>query len=156
MKNSSSPQNEYPSSNTQPKWMYYIMIAWIALTFLFLTFGLIGLVVQWTGGSVEPYSKVQSSTLVLVALGAILLIEVLNGFMSRPDEDEAVSAKPKLTMKSVITYCVIVAVILVVGTTLRSTLPVLTIPPWLSLVLFVVGIVLLKPLFLRKSTRVDA
>ncbi|MFB5269909.1 hypothetical protein ACE41H_24440 [Paenibacillus enshidis] len=143
---------------------YFAMIAWIALTFFFTAVALLGLVVLATGGSAAPYEKISSSTLLIVAAGAILLIEALTRFMGSPDDEAGQDTapgdkngqarapeKPKLDLKSMLLYVVLVVVILVGGILLNRSLPVFTLSPWISLIIAVIGWAGLKPLFLRKK-----
>lgn len=143
---------------------YFTMIAWIALTFFFTAVALLGLVVLATGGSTAPYEKISISTLLIIAAGAILLIEALTRFMGSPDDgtgqDTApgdkngqarVPEKPKLDLKSMLLYVILVVVILVGGILLNRSLPVFTVSPWVSLIIAVIGWAGLKPLFLRKK-----
>ena len=143
---------------------YFTMITWIALTFFFTAVALLGLVVLATGGSTAPYEKISISTLLIIAAGAILLIEALTRFMGSPEEDASqttapggkngqarVPEKPKLDLKSMLLYVILVVVILVGGILLNRSLPVFTVSPWVSLIIAVIGWAGLKPLFLRKK-----
>jgi uncharacterized membrane protein YidH (DUF202 family) len=136
---------------------YYTFIAWIALSMFFLTQAMIGGFITFTGGDITPFEKVNLSTLIMIAAGAILLVEALMNFMERSGEDEEtqqpdhVPVKPQLNFKSILMYIVLVVVILVSGLALRSILPVFRISPWVNLILAAVGFIGLKPLFLRKK-----
>ncbi|WP_025715548.1 hypothetical protein [Paenibacillus sp. 1-18] len=136
---------------------YYTLIAWIALSMFFLTQAMIGGFITFTGGDITPFEKVNLSTLIIIAAGAILLVEALMNFMDRPGEDEETQqsghapVKPQLNFKSILMYVVLVVVILVSGLALRSILPVFRITPWLNLILASIGFIGLKPLFLRKK-----
>lgn len=138
------------------KTKYYTLIAWIALSVFFMTQALIGLFVTFTGGNVAPFEKISLSTLIIIAAGAILLIEALMKFMDRPEEGEEpqhdhTPVKPRLDLKSIVLYVVLVVVILVTGLALRRLLPVFSISPWVNLILAAVGFIGLKPIFLRKK-----
>lgn len=134
---------------------YYTLIAWIALSMFFLTQAMIGGFVTFTGADITPFEKVNLSTLIIIAAGAILLVEALMNFMDRPGEGEETQpghtpVKTRLNFKSILMYVVLVVVILVSGLALRSILPVFRISPWVNLILAAVGFIGLKPIFLRK------
>ncbi|ALP36078.1 hypothetical protein E4V51_03580 [Paenibacillus sp. 28ISP30-2] len=134
----------------------YTLIAWIALSMFFLTQAIIGWFVTFTGGDVAPFEKVNLSTLIIIAAGAILLVEALMNFMDRPEEGEEAQqdytpVKPRIDLKSILLYVVLVVVILVAGLALRSALPVFSISPWVNLILAAIGFIGLKPIFLRKK-----
>ncbi|WP_149096226.1 hypothetical protein [Paenibacillus terrae] len=134
----------------------YTLIAWIALSMFFLTQAIIGWFVTFTGGDVAPFEKVNLSTLIIIAAGAILLVEALMNFMDRPEEGEEAQqdytpVKPRIDLKSILLYVVLVVVILVAGLALRSALPVFSISPWVNLILAAIGFIGLKLIFLRKK-----
>ncbi|WP_342416664.1 hypothetical protein NST83_04080 [Paenibacillus sp. FSL R10-2782] len=134
----------------------YTLIAWIALSMFFLTQAIIGWFVTFTGGDVAPFEKVNLSTLIIIAAGAILLVEALMNFMDRPEEEEEAQqdytpVKPRIDLKSILLYVVLVVVILVAGLALRRVLPVFSISPWVNLILAAIGFIGLKPIFLRKK-----
>ncbi|MGG1615643.1 hypothetical protein ACIFQM_03700 [Paenibacillus sp. NRS-1782] len=134
----------------------YTLIAWISLSMFFLTQAIIGWFVTFTGGDVAPFEKVNLSTLIIIAAGAILLVETLMNFMDRPEEGEEAQqdytpVKPRIDLKSILLYVVLVVVILVAGLALRRVLPVFSISPWVNLILAAIGFIGLKPIFLRKK-----
>lgn len=152
--------------NTASRFQYWAMIAWIALTFFFTTVALFGLVMLAAGENPVPYEKISSSTLLIIAAGAILLIEALTRFIDSPEEDapnapnrapgrssgqSPVPEKPRLDMKSLLLYVVLVVIIVVGGIWLNHSLPVFTVSPPVSLVIAAIGWIGLKPLFLRKK-----
>lgn len=127
------------------------------LVYVFLTQAIIGWFVTFTGGDIKPFEKISLSTLIIIAAGAILLVEALMNFMDRPEEGEETQqpdhapVKPQMNLKSILMYVVLVVVILVAGLALRSVLPVFRISPWVNLILAAIGFIGLKPIFLRKS-----
>lgn len=52
-----------------------MMISWSALTLLFGTMGIAGLITQWSGGPHELFGQLSLFTLVVVGAGSILLVE---------------------------------------------------------------------------------
>ncbi|WP_342428060.1 hypothetical protein [Paenibacillus sp. FSL L8-0158] len=135
----------------------YALITWIALSMFFLTQAIIGWFVTFTGGNLKPFEEISLSTLIIIAAGAILLVEALMNFMDRPEEGEETQhpdhapVKPQMNLKSILMYVVLVVVILVAGLALRSVLPVFRISPWVYLILAAIGFIGLKPIFLRKK-----
>ncbi|CAM3767102.1 MULTISPECIES: DUF1129 family protein [Paenibacillus] len=128
---------------------YHLMIPWIALTWFFFVQALVGFITTWTGGPVERMTQVRISTLVLIAGGSYVLIHALMRWMKndtfQPDE-----ARRKINVRSMGIYMAITVLILIAGVWLGRLLPVLTIAPWISLVLFLVGIAGTKFLFSSK------
>lgn len=128
---------------------YNIMIPWVALTWFFFAQALMGFVTQWTGGSVEKVSQVRVSTLVLIAAGAYILIKLIMNFMNR-ETFEPEENKRKINIRGMGIYTAVAVVILMMGVWLGRALPVLVIPPWGSLVLFIIGLIGTKLLFFRR------
>lgn len=127
----------------------HLMIPWVALTWFFFAQALIGFITVWTGGSVENVSQVRISTLILIAGGSYILIKLIMNRINReafqPEENTR-----KIHLRGIGIYTAVVVVILVAGVWLGRALPVLVIPPWLSLVLFIAGLIGTKVLFSRK------
>lgn len=126
-----------------------LMIPWVALTWFFFAQALVGFVTMFTGGNVEKMSQVRISTLLLVAAGSYILIKLIIDMMNKdafkPDESTR-----KINIRSMGIYIAVAIVIVVAGVWLGRSLPVLVIPPWASLVIFIVGLIGTKVFFSRK------
>jgi hypothetical protein len=145
-----STENPEPVKRT-PKW--YAMIAWAALSFVMLIQGCVGLFVGWTGGDTEPFQHISLFSLIVAAVGGIALVEMLRRLAERPDDEGAdKNTVPKVNLKGIIIYIVIVVLVLFVGYPLRDKLPVFALAPWVSAVIGVVGLATLRPLFGQKKT----
>jgi hypothetical protein len=142
-------ENPAPVKRT-PKW--YAMIAWAALSFVMLIQGGVGLFVGWTGGDTEPFQHISLFSLIVAAIGGIALVEMLRRLAERPDDEGAdKNTIPKVNLKGIIIYIVIVVLVLFVGYPLRDKLPVFTLAPWVSTVIGVVGLATLRPFFGEKK-----
>ncbi|MGC5776342.1 hypothetical protein [Paenibacillus pabuli] len=134
-----------------PKW--YAMISWAALSFVMLIQGGVGLFVSWTGGDTEPFSHISLFSLIVAAVGGIALVEMLRRLAERPDDQGAdKTARPQINLRGIVIYIVIVVLVLFVGYPLRDRLPVFTLAPWISLVIGIVGLAVLRPLFGEKKS----
>ncbi|MEC0244127.1 DUF1129 family protein [Paenibacillus dokdonensis] len=128
---------------------YYIMIAWTALTILFLVEAVIGYGAQLAGYSGSPLNRISLLAIILVAAGSIVIMEVLMKSLSKPQEND--NKKPGINLKAIGIYLIVMVVVMTIGFSLRSMLPVFTVPPGLSLVLCIIGILGLRFIFLHKS-----
>ncbi|MWV47072.1 DUF1129 family protein [Paenibacillus sp. HJL G12] len=128
---------------------YYIMIAWTALTILFLIETVVGFGSQLAGYSGSSLNRVSLLAIILVAVGSIVIMEVLIKSLSKPQENE--NRKPGINLKAIGIYLIIAVVVMAIGFSLRNMLPVFTIPPVLSLVFCIIGFLGIRFIFLRKS-----
>lgn len=143
-------ENAEPAKRT-PKW--YAMIAWAALSFVMLIQGCAGLFVGWTGGDTEPFQHISLFSLIVAAVGGIALVEMLRRLAERPDDEGADRNNvPKLNIRGIVIYIVVVVLVLFVGYPLRDKLPVFALAPWVSAVIGIVGLATLRPLFGQKKT----
>ncbi len=133
-----------------PKW--YVMIAWAAISFVMLIQGAAGLFIDWSGGDTEPFSHISLFSIIISAVGGIALVEMLRRLAERPDDQgKDMTTKPQVNLKGIAIYIVIVVLVLFVGYPLRDSLPVFYLAPWVSLVIGIVGLALLRPLFGQKK-----
>ncbi|MCJ8014087.1 DUF1129 domain-containing protein [Paenibacillus sp. KQZ6P-2] len=138
-----------PSAKPVEGTAYYIMIAWTALTILFLIEAVIGFGAQFAGYSSNSLNHISLLTLILVPVGSIVIMEVLMKSLGKSQEHE--NNKPGINVKAIGIYLIIMVIVVVIGFSLRNMLPVFTIQPWLSLVLCIIGFLGLRFIFLRKS-----
>lgn len=131
----------------QEKLRYYVMIPWVALTWVFFIYMLLGFFGLWFDGG-TPYSEISSATLVMITGLSILLIELMTRFLGSDsrggsndkEETSSVPSRGKFNMKSFGLYIGFAVAVTVVGLLLGRVLPVFTVTPWQSLVLFVIGL----------------
>lgn len=126
---------------------YYIMIAWIGLTVLFLVEAVIGFGAQLAGYSGSSLNRLSLLAIILVAVGSILVMEVLTKSLAKEQENR----KQGINLKAIGVYVIIAVVVMALGFSLGRMLPVFTVPPWLSLVLCVIGFLGIRFIFMRKS-----
>ena len=133
-----------------PKW--YAMIAWASVSFILLIQGGAGLIIGWTDGDIEPFSHISLFSIIVAAVGGIALVEMLRRLAERPDDQGADrNAVPKINLRGIVIYLAVVVLVLFVGYPLRDSLPVFNLAPWVSLVIGIVGLALLRPLFGQKK-----
>ncbi|MDQ0172876.1 DUF1129 family protein [Paenibacillus tundrae] len=146
--NSTQPQQQ--KQPRTPKW--YAMIAWASVSFILLIQGGAGLIIGWTDGDIEPFSHISLFSIIVAAVGGIALVEMLRRLAERPDDQGADrNAVPKINLRGIVIYLAVVVLVLFVGYPLRDSLPVFNLAPWVSLVIGIVGLALLRPLFGQKK-----
>ncbi|WP_017814555.1 DUF1129 family protein [Paenibacillus shenyangensis] len=139
-----------PEARQMSKPMYYLMIVWVALTWVFLLQALMGFFKINISGS-GVVGEISLSTLILVAAGAVVLVELVRRVADQPAEKSDLD-RPRMQIngRSVVSYLVIMIAIIVVGTYLRNVMPVLVISPWVSLIFCIIGILGQKFIFMRR------
>ncbi|MEF2967806.1 DUF1129 family protein [Paenibacillus sp. M1] len=133
--------------STKDKIKYYTMIPWVALTWVFFIYMITGFFSKWFGGELE-YTLISSSTLLLIAVLSIVLVELVTRFLgqgSKKQEEESAetadaAAPHKINLKSIATYVVVVVVVVAVGLLLGRIMPSFTVSPWDSLIIFLIGL----------------
>ncbi|MED5016804.1 DUF1129 family protein [Paenibacillus chibensis] len=136
-----------PAVKTVEGTAYYIMIAWIGLTVLFLVEAVIGFGAQFAGYSGSSLNRLSLLAIILVAVGSILVMEVLTKSLAKEQENR----KQGINLKAIGVYVIIAVIVMALGFSLGRMLPVFTVPPWLSLVLCVIGFLGIRFIFMRKS-----
>ncbi|KAA8784997.1 hypothetical protein EC604_14215 [Paenibacillus amylolyticus] len=133
-----------------PKW--YVMIAWAAISVVLFIQGCAGLFFSLTDGDTEAFEHISLFSLIIAAVGGIALVEMLRRLAERPDDQGADKhVMPKINVRGIIIYIVVVVLVLFVGYPLRDKLPVFYMAPWVSAVIGMVGLVLIRPLFGQKK-----
>ncbi|ETT53172.1 MULTISPECIES: DUF1129 family protein [unclassified Paenibacillus] len=123
-----------------------LMISWSALTLLFGTMGIAGLITQWSGGPHELFGQLSLFTLVVVGAGSIVLVELIMKWMASLSEDD--SPKPKtFDIKALGIYIGIAVIAVFAGLFLDNLFPVIPVSPWVSLALAAAGGLGLKFIF---------
>ncbi|WP_458120104.1 DUF1129 family protein [Paenibacillus sp. Z6-24] len=139
-----------PEARQLSKPMYYLMIVWVALTWVFLLQALMGFFKINISGS-GVVGEISLSTLILVAAGAIVLVELVRRVADQPVEKSDLDRpRMQINARSVMSYLIVMIAIIVVGTYLRNVMPVLVISPWVSLILCIIGILGQKLIFMRR------
>ncbi|OAB36064.1 DUF1129 family protein [Paenibacillus glacialis] len=144
-----------PKRKTIEGIQYYVMIPWIALTIFFFMESLVGFVAQWLGDSLDNFNRISLLSLIIIALGSVLLIEAVTKLLNRnteraEEEKETRHTKPHLNLRMIVIYVVVTLIIMMIGYTFRNLLPVFTIQPWVSLLISVMGLLGWRLIFKRK------
>lgn len=125
---------------------YYTLIPWVALTWVFFIYMIVGFVSQWVDGEFQ-YTEISISSLLLIAIGSIVLMELLTKFMRQDPNETNESSKPstvgvrKFNAKIIGVYLVILIIVVLIGSGLNRVLPSFTVSPWGSFVIFAIGVV---------------
>ncbi|WP_068614448.1 DUF1129 family protein [Paenibacillus tuaregi] len=131
---------------------YYAMIPWVALTWVFFIMMLTGFFSKWFGGDLT-YTRISTATLLIIAVGSILLIELMTRFLKPESKKGRPAEHTKLTPREMGIYIGIMGGIVVVGVLLVIFLPAFVVSPWDSLIIFIVGLLGQRFFFLRKPGR---
>ncbi|OKP82859.1 hypothetical protein A3844_23100 [Paenibacillus helianthi] len=127
---------------------HYLMISCAALTGLFSVYAIAGLLLLWSTGEAGLFGRISIFTILVVGAGAIVLMEMIMRWMSSLSEDDA--PKPKaFDIKALGIYVGIAILVVFLGVFLDNLFPVISISPWVSLVLAVAGGLGLKLVFFR-------
>lgn len=131
---------------TKDKIRYYVFIPWIALTWVFFIYMVIGYLGQWSGGDFEGL-HINTTTLLLIAVGSIVLIELVTRIMGGGGESNTSTveaAKPRALKTEVKTLAItIAAAIIVLGiyVVFGHSLPTISASPTVCLIVFAVGFI---------------
>ncbi|ANS73184.1 hypothetical protein AWM70_00115 [Paenibacillus yonginensis] len=121
---------------------YYTMIPWLALTWVFFIYMVLGFFSKWSRGG-QGEMTVNTTSLLLVAAGSILLVVLITRFLGSPDKEK--NAGGQRTLKTDIKTFVLsigaAVVIIAFYVMLRQMLPSFTVSPWTSLILFGIGFI---------------
>jgi uncharacterized membrane-anchored protein len=138
-----------PARPVRSKWNYYLMIPCAALTCLFGILAIGGLLLQWTTGSPGVFGEISLFSIIAVGVGSIILIELMMKWMSSLSENDAPKFKT-FDIKGLGIYIGIAVIAIFLGMFLDRLFPVVTISPWLSLILALIGGIGLKFIFFKK------
>ncbi|WP_379136654.1 DUF1129 family protein [Paenibacillus sp. sgz500958] len=128
---------------------FILMIPWAALTCLFGALAIAGLISQWTTGSPGIFGQISLFTLLVIALGSIIVIEVIMKWLgSLSDTDNP--AIGKFEFRALGVYIGIAVVIVFAGRYLGELFPLIPLSPWVSLGIFICGLIGLKFFFMKK------
>ena len=122
---------------------YYTMIPWVALTWLFFIYMITGFMGKWFGGELE-YTQINASTLLLIAILSIVLIEAVTRFLgpgSQEKDENQYAAARKFDLKALGIYIGAAVVLIAAFMMLGQLMPTFTFSPWDSLILFIIGVV---------------
>ncbi|WP_211748101.1 DUF1129 family protein [Paenibacillus sp. Marseille-Q4541] len=132
---------------------FNLMIAWSAISIVLVLMGFIGLVTLWGGQDPTPYTRISIFTLALIAVGAIVLIQVLLSFNNGPEDEGMPARKKGFQLGAMLKYLIVVVVILFLGYSLGRILPVIEFSSVTLLVIGFIGLCLIYPIFVRKRKK---
>lgn len=138
-----------PELPTRSKLNYYLMISCAALTGLFGIMAIGGLILQWSTGSAGMFDQISLFTLIVVGIGSIILIELIMKWMASLSESDAPKGKP-FNIKEFGIYMGIAVIVIYIAMFLDRLFPIITISPWVSLILSLIGGALLKFTLFKK------
>ncbi|KWX73489.1 DUF1129 family protein [Paenibacillus jilunlii] len=137
-----------PARKVRSKLNYYLMIPWAALTGLFSVYAISGLLLLWSTGEAGMFGQISIFTILAVGAGSIVLIEIIMKWLSSLSEDDAPKPKP-FDIKGLGIYVGIAIIVVFLGIFLDNLFPVISLSPWVSLVVAVAGGLGLKFIFFK-------
>ncbi|MEC0170702.1 DUF1129 family protein [Paenibacillus graminis] len=137
-----------PAHRERSKLNYYLMIPWAALTGLFSVYAVAGLLLLWSTGEAGMFGQISIFTILAVGAGSIVLIEIIMKWLSSLSEDDAPKPKP-FNIKGLGIYVGIAIIVVFLGIFLDNLFPVISLSPWVSLVVAVAGGLGLKFIFFK-------
>lgn len=145
-------KDESSSSDNTKSLKFNLMIAWAAVSMVFLLMGFIGQVTSWAGQDPSPYTSISLFTLALIAGGAIVLIQVLLSFNNGSEHTSSSSRRARVNIKSILSYLIVAGGILLLGFVFGRILPVIQLSSIALIIIGIIGLLLVKPIFGRKKT----
>lgn len=140
--------NSKPERKPRSAAYQYTLIPWAALTCLFATLAVLGLISIWESGSAGHFGSISLFTLLAVPVGSIVLIQLLLKWLGTLSDNDAPKQKA-FDIKGLGIYIALSVVVIFAGLFLDKLFPVITISPWVSLALAIVGGLGLKFIFFR-------
>ncbi|WP_150274776.1 DUF1129 family protein [Paenibacillus tepidiphilus] len=137
-----------PPRRVRSKLSFNLMIPWAALSCMFAVLGIGGLLMEWSGSSSDMFGRVSVFSLIVVGAGSIVLIQLLLKWLASLSESDAPRAKG-FDLKGLAMYIAIAVVVIFAGVFLDNLFPVITISPWVSLIIGLAGGAGLKLIFFR-------
>lgn len=130
---------------TREKLHYYALIAWSAITWVFFIYMFRGYFSLWFEG-VAPSYEVSMALLLLIAALAVASIQLITVFLGNDpkngkEETPGAPSRKKIDFKSFGIYLALIALISAIGLILDRLLPVFTVTPLQSLIIFAVGLI---------------
>ncbi|MNC39006.1 hypothetical protein D3C76_112060 [compost metagenome] len=137
-----------PERKVRSKLNHYLMIPWAALTGLFSIYAIAGLLLLWSTGEAGMFGQISIFTILIVGAGSMILIQMIMKWLSSLSEEDA--PKPKaFDIKGLGIYVGIAILVVFLGVFLDNLFPVISLSPWVSLVLAVAGGLGLKFIFFK-------
>jgi hypothetical protein len=122
---------------------YYVMIPWMALTWVFFIYTIFAFLSKWSGSG-SGTQTMNTATLLLIAAGSIVLIELVTRFMGAPDSEaeyKPSGPRPLRTEIKTLGFTILGAVLIVgLYILLQGVLPSFTMTAGDCLVAFAVGL----------------
>ncbi|WP_187355473.1 DUF1129 family protein [Paenibacillus tengchongensis] len=137
-----------PARRVRSKLNFYLMVPVAALSCMFAVLGICGLLLEWAGSSSDMFSRVSVFSLIAVGGGSIVLIQLLLKWLGSLSEGDT-PVRKGFDLKGLAVYIAIAVAVIFAGAFLDSLFPVITVSPWVSLVLGLAGGISLKFIFLR-------
>ena len=138
-----------PTRPARSKLNDVLMIPWTALTLLFGVMALFAFLSKWSTGTTGMFGQISLFTILAVGLGSIVLIELIMKWMSSLSDTDAPQVS-KFEFRALGIYIGIAVVIVFAGLYLSRLFPLVPLSPWVSLIVFIAGLIGLKFLFFKK------
>ncbi|WP_164514988.1 DUF1129 family protein [Paenibacillus lentus] len=137
-----------PKQSLGEKISNYAMIPWIALTWMFAVQALFGFISILFGAKSGMFNRISLFTVLMLIFASIAVIELVLRFLKR----ESVKKEGKgyaFNLKIIAVYSAYMLAVILSAVFLHDKLPAFEVTPWVSLLLFAVGLAGQKFIFMR-------
>ncbi|MFD3261477.1 DUF1129 family protein [Paenibacillus lentus] len=137
-----------PKQGIGEKLSYYVMVPWIALTWMFAMHALFGFISIVFGASAGLFNRISLFSVLMLVFASIAVIELVLRILKR----ESVKKDGKgyaFNLKIAAIYAGYMLAMILSAIYLHDKLPVFEVAPWVSLLLFAAGLAGQKFIFLR-------
>lgn len=129
----------------------YAMIPWIALTWMFAVQALFGFIAMGFGNKTGAFNRISLFSVLMLVFASIAVIELVLRVLKR-DSVKPVAKGRGFSLKIAAIYGVYLAAVILAAVYLHDKLPVIEAAPWVSLGLFIVGLLGQKFIFMRNNS----
>ncbi|GAA0134648.1 hypothetical protein YSY43_14880 [Paenibacillus sp. YSY-4.3] len=129
----------------------YVMIPWIALTWMFAVQALFGFIAMGLGNKTGIFSRISLFSVLMLVFASIAVIELVLRMLKR-ESVKPVGKRRGFNLKIVAIYAGYLVAVILTAVYLHDKLPVIEAGPWVNLGLFIVGLIGQKFIFMRNNS----
>lgn len=137
-----------PKQSIGEKISNYAMIPWIALTWMFAVQALFGLISILFGAKPGMFNRISLFSVLMLIFASIAVIELVLRILKRESVHKS-GKSSAFSMKIIAVYSGFMLLVILSAIYLHDKLPTFEVAPWVSLLLFAVGLVGQKFIFMR-------
>ncbi|EGL15565.1 MULTISPECIES: DUF1129 family protein [unclassified Paenibacillus] len=142
--------SQLPSRGRAERFRMVVMIPWITLTWMFLAYAVTGFLTIMAGAGIGRMNEVSPTFLFIAAVDSILVVKVILALMNKTAFN---GSERKFRLLFLLLYIVSIGAVTAAGMLLKPYLPVFTVSPWISLLIFAGGYAGQKVMFGGRGKR---